>query len=109
MAIVVGYNSTYDDTDFDVDTVLQAEDELLIEFGAPWCGYCKQALPKIETVMDEFSDVAHLKVFDGKGKSLGRYFEVKLWPTLILIRSGEEIGRIVRPESTDELRKLLEL
>lgn len=109
MTIVIGYNPNYDDSDLDVESVLQAEDELLIEFGTPWCGYCKHALPAIESVMNEFSDVAHLKVFDGKGKPLGRYFQVKLWPTLILVRSGEEVGRVVRPESADELRKLLEL
>lgn len=108
MNIVTGYNSTYDDSELAVDEVLQAEEELLIEFGTPWCGHCKQALPVIESVMDEYSDVAHLKVFDGKGKVLGRHFNVKLWPTLILVRNGKEVDRVVRPDSEAELRNLLE-
>ncbi|MFD1382380.1 thioredoxin family protein [Rhodanobacter aciditrophus] len=108
MNIMTGYNPTYDDSDLVVEEVLQAEDELLIEFGTPWCGHCKQALPVIESVMDEYSDVSHLKVFDGKGKRLGRHFSVKLWPTLILVRNGKEVGRVVRPDSEAELRDLLE-
>jgi thioredoxin 1 len=42
-------------------------------------------------------DVHHLKIEDGRGKPLGRSFRVKLWPTLVFLRDGEEIARLVRP------------
>ena len=48
-----------------------------------------------------------IKVEDGPGRQLGRTFRVKLWPTLILMRDGQEIGRVVRPSSTQEVGKLL--
>ena len=45
----------------------------------------------------------HLKVEDGSGRALGRSFRVKLWPTLVFLRDGQEIARLVRPTSLTEL------
>jgi thioredoxin 1 len=41
----------------------------------------------------------HLKIEDGKGRPLGRSFQVKLWPTLIFMKDGAEVARVVRPGS----------
>jgi thioredoxin 1 len=38
-------------------------------------------------------------VEDGSGRRLGRSFAVKLWPTLVFLRDGEEISRLVRPSN----------
>jgi len=58
-------------------------------------------------VLNEYSELPHIKVYDGKGKPLGRAFRVKLWPTLILLRDGKEVGRLVRPLRIDEVRQLV--
>jgi thioredoxin 1 len=39
----------------------------------------------------------HIKVEDGPGRPLGRSFRVKLWPTLVFLREGREVARLVRP------------
>ena len=39
----------------------------------------------------------HIKVEDGSGRPLGRAFRVKLWPTLIFLKRGQEVARLVRP------------
>jgi thioredoxin 1 len=69
----------------------------VLEFGATWCGYCQGAQADIVAVMQRHPQVRHIKVEDGKGKPLGRSFRVKLWPTLIYLDKGVEIGRVVRP------------
>lgn len=79
----------------------------LIEFGAQWCGYCIGAQTLIETALAQHPEVRHIKISDGRGKRLGRSFRVKLWPTLVLIRDGEEVARWVRPEAAGELSKAL--
>jgi len=76
-----------------------------LEFGADWCGYCQGARPLVAEAMAEFPGVRHVKVADGKGKPLGRSFAVKLWPTLIVLRDGKEVARVVRPTDADELRR----
>jgi thioredoxin 1 len=45
-------------------------------------------------------------VEDGKGKPLGRSFRVKLWPTLVLIQKGREVGRVVRPNSEADIEAI---
>ena len=79
----------------------------LVEFGAPWCGYCTSAQPLIERALQAHPDVAHLKIEDGSGRPLGRSFRIKLWPSLVLMRDGEELGRVVRPEGEEDLAQLL--
>jgi len=48
-----------------------------------------------------------VKVEDGKGRRLGRTFGVKLWPTLIFLKDGEEIARVVRPEDSSDIEDAL--
>ncbi|WP_312957181.1 thioredoxin family protein [Stutzerimonas nitrititolerans] len=79
----------------------------LLEFGAPWCGHCRAAQPSLAKVLADRDDVRHLKIEDGPGRSLGRSFRVKLWPTLILLRQGEELARLVRPTNADDIRQAL--
>ena len=79
----------------------------VLEFGAPWCGYCIGAQSAIRAVLGSHDDVRHLKVEDGSGRPLGRSFRVKLWPTLVFLRDGEELARLVRPAHADEIARAL--
>ena len=78
----------------------------VLEFGATWCGYCQAAQPDIAAVLGRRPEVTHIKVEDGKGKPLGRSFRVKLWPTLVYIDQGREVGRVVRPSNQAEIEAL---
>jgi thioredoxin 1 len=61
----------------------------------------------IEEALAGFASIRHLKVEDGKGRALGRSFRVKLWPTLIFMREGLEIARIVRPTDAGSIAAAL--
>ena len=78
----------------------------VIEFGASWCGYCQAAQGDITAVMSRHPDVRHIKVEDGKGRPLGRSFKVKLWPTLVYLENGAEVGRVVRPNNSEEIEAI---
>lgn len=80
----------------------------VIEFGAPWCGFCIGAQGVIEAALAHHPDVHHLKIEDGRGKPLGRSFRVKLWPTLVFLRDGEEVARLVRPSTMGEIGEALD-
>lgn len=79
----------------------------LLEFGTPWCGHCSAARPLIAAALDHQPEVRHLLVEDGSGRPLGRSYGVKLWPTLVFIKDGQEMARLVRPRSADDLRSAL--
>jgi thioredoxin 1 len=80
----------------------------ILEFGTPWCGYCRAAQSIISAALGDRTGLRHVKVEDGSGRPLGRSFGVKLWPTLVFLKDGEERARSVRPRSADEIRRGLE-
>lgn len=69
----------------------------LLEFGSPGCGHCRAAQPELAACMASHPGVRHIKIEDGRGRPLGRSFGVKLWPTLVFLRDGRELARLVRP------------
>lgn len=80
----------------------------LIQFGTDWCGFCKAAEPLVSNVLADYPDVRHLKIEDGSGRPLGRSFRVKLWPTLIFMRDGVELSRLVRPGNVSAIEEAFE-
>src|SRR6476469_3902716 len=79
----------------------------VLEFGAPWCGHCIAAQSPLEAAFAAHEDVHHLKIEDGRGQPLGRSFRVKLWPTLIFLRDGREVARLVRPADSASISRAL--
>ncbi|MES2634148.1 MAG: thioredoxin family protein [Pseudomonadota bacterium] len=81
---------------------------VVLEFGTGWCGYCRAAQPLIAGALAGHDAVRHIKVEDGSGRALGRSYQVKLWPTLVFLKNGAELARVVRPRSLDEVRAALD-
>jgi thioredoxin 1 len=79
----------------------------VIEFGAPWCGICRAAQPLLMQAFDAHPHVRHLKIEDGPGRPLGRSFRVKLWPTLVFLKDGQEVERLVRPRDLSAIAEAL--
>jgi|SRR5690554_6602520 len=102
----VGSNCDYAEEAFTFEQVSEWSGDVVLEFGAPWCGHCQAASSAIKEAVAEHSGLRHIKIYDGKGKRLGRAFKVKLWPTLILLRDGIEVARLVRPLRSDEVRQM---
>ncbi len=100
--------SLYDSQAPDRSHVDQHKGWMVLEFGADWCGHCQGAQPSIGQAMQAFPQVKHWRIEDGKGRPLGRSYGVKLWPTLIFLRDGVEIDRLVRPTEAGIVKKSLE-
>jgi thioredoxin 1 len=79
----------------------------VLEFGASWCPICQGARPKIDRALADAQGIRHQWIEDGPGRPLGRSYRIKLWPTLVLLRDGVEVGRVVRPTSEADVRDLL--
>ena len=82
----------------------------LLEFGTDWCGHCQAARAPIAEALQARGShsLRHLKVEDGSGRALGRSFRVKLWPTLVFLKDGVEVARLVRPADSAAIGQALD-
>lgn len=101
------YNAAYAEVEPERADVDALPGVVVLEFGAPWCPHCIGAQPLIESALAGRSDVRHLKVEDGPGRPLGRSYRIKLWPSVLVLRDGEERARVVRPTARDEIERAL--
>jgi thioredoxin 1 len=100
-------NDLYADTEPARAEIDALQGPTVIEFGAPWCGICIAAQPLLATAFAPHPDVRHIKIEDGPRRPLGRSFRIKLWPTLIFLRDGQEVERLVRPTDANAIREAL--
>ena len=81
----------------------------LLEFGTGWCGHCRATQAPLAAAFAQYPGVAHIRVEDGPGRALVRSFRVKLWPTLIFLKDGQEVARLVRPLDSREIEQTFAL
>jgi thioredoxin 2 len=78
------------------DEVERSPLPVLVDMWAPWCGPCHMVAPTIDALAAEFAGrvrVAKLNVDDNPATS-GR-FGVRSIPTLLVLKNGREVDRIV--------------
>lgn len=80
--------------------LIQAEKPLLVDFWAPWCGYCRRIEPLYEKIAQKYADtLVAAKVNIDAEPALSDREHIEVIPTLVLYQKGRELGSIVAPES----------
>lgn len=76
--------------------VLQSEVPVLVDFWASWCGPCKMVAPEVEAVAESYAGKALVaKVNVDEQSAVSGQFNVMSIPTMVIIKNGKEVNRIV--------------
>jgi thioredoxin 1 len=96
-----------DDGDFG-RKVLQADQPVLVDFYADWCGPCRRLAPVLEDVAREVPGARVVKVNIDHAPRVARQYRISSIPALIVFRNGQPVANHVGMASKSALKQMLQ-
>ena len=95
------------DTNFQAE-VIEADQPVLVDFWAPWCGPCRVVGPVLEEIASERDDLRIVKLNVDENQQTAAAFEVLSIPTMILFKNGQVAKKVIGAYPKKRLESELE-
>lgn len=88
--------------------MMKKDQFLLVDYWAPWCGYCRRIGPAYDKLAQEYGDQLTIaKINIDEEPLLAHQERIEVIPTLVLYRNGMAVDSIVAPESKARIESFL--
>jgi len=69
-----------------LESTVNGNDIVIIDFWAPWCGPCKSFGPIYEEVSEKHPDIVFAKINTEDEQAIAAHFQIRSIPTLMIFR-----------------------
>jgi protein disulfide-isomerase-like protein len=67
---------------------MENNEAVFVMFYAPWCGYCKKAMPEWDKLQKDYKKCKIIKVDCDKNKDMAKLHDIKSYPTIKFLPNG---------------------
>lgn len=87
--------------------VLKAEQTVMVDFWAAWCGPCKMLSPIVDQIAEEHPEIKVCKVNIDEEPSLAIDYKVMSIPTLLVFKDGEKVNMSIGVQAKSDIEAML--
>ena len=84
-----------------LNQLLKNNETVLVDFFATWCGPCKQLLPRLENMSNEYPNVKFVSIDVDQNTDEAVKLNIRSVPTVIIFKGEHEVTRAsgAKPDS----------
>ena len=102
-AILIATTATWD------KEVLEAEELVMVDFWAVWCGPCRMVAPTVEELAGEYAGkVKVVKLNTDENPDIASKYKIMGIPTIMFFKGGEVVDQVVGAVPKPQLKSKID-